>query len=412
MWGGGRGGRCYWGRRERGGHGGKVEGIVVVFAWMSSEERHLNSYVKLYASLGWNSLVCHSELLNLFFPDKATSLALAILDELILELRIRPSPVVLAAFSGGPKACMYKFLQIIDGKCEGQPILDEYKLVRDCICGQIYDSSPVDFTSDLGSRFVLHPTVLNMSHPPRLFSWMADGFAAGLDSLFLSRFEAQRAEYWQTLYASVSLGGPFLILCSEDDDLAPYQIISNFAQRLQDLGGAVKVVNWKSSPHVGHYKHYPTDYKAAVTELLGKAALVHSRRVQKLGDARGVEQFSDEISESICNLRKAALTSSQSLLRVAIEPNEHFLPGSMEVHEDRDVGSANDGRREGLIHLQKPPGINAHGMLGQILFDVCVPKNIEGWDIKPSASLNPQTFASKRRNSPFNPIKCMRRSRL
>ncbi|KAK9109167.1 hypothetical protein Sjap_017227 [Stephania japonica] len=313
MWGGGRGGRWYWGRRERGGHGGKVEGIVVVFAWMSSEERHLNSYVNLYASLGWNSLVCHSELLNLFFPDKATSLALAILNELILELRIRPSPVVLAPFSGGPKACMYKFLQ------------DEYQLVRDCICGQIYDSSPVDFTSDMGTKFVLHPTILNMSRPPRLFSWMADGFAAGLDGLFLSRFEAQRAEYWQTLYASV---------------------------------------------------HYPTDYKAAVTELLGKAALVHSRRIQKLGDARGVEQFSDEISESICNLRKAAMTSSQSLLRVAIEPNEHFLPGSMEVHEDRDVGSANDGRREGLIHLQNPPGINAHGMLGQILLMSVFPRTL------------------------------------
>ncbi|GMP69976.1 hypothetical protein CsSME_00029034 [Camellia sinensis var. sinensis] len=50
MW--GLEGRYYYGRRE----GGKVEGIVVVFTWMSSQQRHLNNYVQLYSSLGWNSL--------------------------------------------------------------------------------------------------------------------------------------------------------------------------------------------------------------------------------------------------------------------------------------------------------------------------------------------------------------------
>ena len=80
---------------------------------------------------------------------------------------------------------------------------DEYQLVRDCVSGHIYDSSPVDFTSDLGTRFVLHPTVLKMSHPPRPVTWIANGIASSLDTLFLSRFESQRAEYWQTLYSSV-----------------------------------------------------------------------------------------------------------------------------------------------------------------------------------------------------------------
>lgn len=61
MW--GFGGRYYWGRR--GGDGEKAEGLVVVFAWMSSQERHLKSYVQLYGSLGWNCLVCHSQFLNM-----------------------------------------------------------------------------------------------------------------------------------------------------------------------------------------------------------------------------------------------------------------------------------------------------------------------------------------------------------
>lgn len=46
---------------------------------------------------------------------------------------------------------------------------------------------------------------------------------------------------------------PYLILCSENDDLAPFQVICNFAQRLQELGGDVKLVKWNGSPHVGMY---------------------------------------------------------------------------------------------------------------------------------------------------------------
>ena len=80
---------------------------------------------------------------------------------------------------------------------------DEYQLVRDCLCGQMYDSTPVDFVSDLGTRFLLDPSVLKMSEPPRVLSWMAKGVASGLDALFIKKFEEQRKDYWETLYSSV-----------------------------------------------------------------------------------------------------------------------------------------------------------------------------------------------------------------
>ena len=67
----------------------------------------------------------------------------------------------------------------------------------------MYDSSPVDFVSDLGTRFLLHPSVLKMPEPPRVLSWMTKGVASGLDTLFIGKFEAQRKEYWETLYSSV-----------------------------------------------------------------------------------------------------------------------------------------------------------------------------------------------------------------
>ncbi|XP_073146319.1 uncharacterized protein [Henckelia pumila] len=408
MW--GFGGRHYWGRKER----GKVEGIVVVFAWMSSQDKHLKNYVDLYSSVGWNSLVCHSQFLNLFFPDKAESLALEIVSELVQELKIQPCPVVFASFSGGPKACMYKILHIIEGKCDTQVNLHDFRLVKDCLCGNIFDSTPVDFTSDLGTRFVLHPSVLKISRPPRMVTWIANGISSSLDALFLSRFESQRAEYWQTLYSTVSMGAPYLILCSEDDDLAPFQIILNFATRLKNLGADVKMVKWNSSSHVGHFRNYPVEYTAAVTELLGKAVALYSQRIRQLeGEKMGLEGTDAEISDPFHNLRKAASRSNQSFERITLDLNNHFVvPGSVEYHEDRGVGSVQDERKERYIPLSSPPKIGVHGILGQFLFDVCVPKNVENWDIGTSHTLRRDTFTSGRRHSAFNPMKCLRRSRL
>ncbi|CAK9181253.1 unnamed protein product [Ilex paraguariensis] len=407
----GGGGRFYWVRKDE--SSSKVKGIVVIFAWVSVQESHLKNYVNLYSSLGWNSLVCLSDFLNPFFPERATSLAFSLLNELVEELRSRPCPLVLAAYSGGSKACLYKVFQIIEGACEAQLNLDDRRLVTNCISGQIYDSSPVDFTGDSGARFSLHPTILRMPGSAKLVSSVAKVVASGLDALFLTRFGSQHSEYWQALYSSVSLGAPFLILCSENDDLAPVSTVCSFAQRLQDLGGHVKLVKWNGSSHVAHYKHYPIQYRAAMTDLLEQAILVFSQKMKVLGERTCMEGLHDEMCDLICDLQNAAVDSNQSLRRVAQGPNDHFfLPSSADHQNVRDSGSLQDDRKERSTYSPNLPNISAHSILGEILFDACVPKNIEGWDIKFSGSLNGHPFASARKHSPLNAIKCIRRSRL
>jgi acetyl esterase/lipase len=44
--------------------------------------------------------------------------------------------------------------------------------------------------------------------------------------------------------------GPILILCSEDDDLAPYSVVSDFAKHLEERGADVRLAIWNSSRHV------------------------------------------------------------------------------------------------------------------------------------------------------------------
>ena len=79
----------------------------------------------------------------------------------------------------------------------------KHRLIRRCITGHIYDSGPVDFTSDMGTQYALHPTILKMPGSSKLVSWVAKGIASGLDALYLTRFESQCAEYWHALFSSV-----------------------------------------------------------------------------------------------------------------------------------------------------------------------------------------------------------------
>lgn len=163
----------------------------------------------------------------------------------------------------------------------------------------------------------------------------------------------------------------------------------------------------------GHYRHYPIQYRAVVTNLLDKAASVYSQKIQLLGERASMQGMHDEISELICDLQNAAVNSNQSFRRVAQGPSDHFfLPSSAEYQNGRESPSLQDEQKDRSIYLPNPSSINAHSVLGQFLFDVCVPKNVEGWDIKFGGSLNGQPFASARRNSPIRGFKCTRRSRL
>lgn len=157
----------------------------------------------------------------------------------------------------------------------------------------------------------------------------------------------------------------------------------------------------------GHYKHQSVHYTAAVTELLEQAVSVFSGKLQKLGER---SRMDDGISYLICDLQNAAVDSNQSFRRVAIGPNDHFfLPSSSEYQNSREFGSVQQEGRERLPH-RSSPCMSANSVLGQALFDACIPKNVEGWDIKFSGSVNGEPFASVRRRLPFQSMK--HRSRL
>uniref|UniRef100_A0A7N0TEJ1 Uncharacterized protein n=1 Tax=Kalanchoe fedtschenkoi TaxID=63787 RepID=A0A7N0TEJ1_KALFE len=401
----GDGGKLYWvwNRARK-----KADGIAVLFAWVSVHGQHLKSYVDLYGELGWDSLVCSADFFNAFDPEKAASLAFCVLLELVQELRRKAHPVVFVAFSGGSKACLYKVFQIVQGVCDVQLNQEDNQLLRSCLSGIVFDSSPLDFTSDFAARFVMHPSILKLPGASKLVSWVAKGVSSGLDALFLTGFESQRAEYWHALHSSVRFGAPYLILSSETDDLAPWDVISCFVQHLRNAGGDVKFVKWNDSHHVDHYKHHLAEYKAATKNLLEKAGHVFSRKVRQLEIERtGIQCMHDDESELFQNVHKSPVKPNRTM---ALEKRDHlFLPGPKTLNGD---STAESSQNETSLQLVSPPGINPHSVLGKVLFDACVPKNIEGWDIKFNCTVNGQPLATARRHSPSLGIKYNRRSKL
>uniref|UniRef100_A0A7C9CD01 Uncharacterized protein n=1 Tax=Opuntia streptacantha TaxID=393608 RepID=A0A7C9CD01_OPUST len=411
-------GKLYWdSRREK----DKGKGIVVMFGWASVTSVELiNKFAFLYSSLGWTSLICSPPFLTAFFPERAASLAYLVLKELIEVLQLKPCPVVFASLSGGTKACMYKVIQMLMGTSEAHFNQDDIRLVKNCTTGLIYDSGPIDCTSDVGARFALHPAIHKAPGAAKFLSWTVKLFTYGSDALFLTNFESQNNEYWRTLYSSINLGAPILFFCSESDDLAPCSVICNFAQCLDDLGGDIELLKWKDSPHLGHCEHYSVEYQAAVASLLEKATSVFSSRIQhEISPKTYIEGTDDEIPELICHLQKEAVTvSSKWKLRNldlgSSEPLFNPRRGPDDCSSAWDSISPKDEQKGRLDDLPSgsTPCMSAHSVLGQALFDACVPKNIEGWDIRFSGSVNGQPFASARRLSHLKKVGPIRRSRL
>ncbi|CAD6343837.1 unnamed protein product [Miscanthus lutarioriparius] len=120
-----------------------------------------------------------------------------------------------------------------------------------------------------------------------------------------------------------------------------------------------------------HYNSHETEYRTAVDDMLKKALVTFCHRSQ--------------------------------LYDLNMAGDQEYKIAHSDHDESREPGSLIEDQRRNMSH---PPCMEPKGVLGQILFDVCVPKNVEGWDIKPTVSLNGRpTFASARQLGPFNPIR-------
>ncbi|CAF1918980.1 unnamed protein product [Brassica napus] len=195
------------------------------------------------------------------------------------------------------------------------------------------------FHQRLGSALPVHPTTPRMSKPPKPFVRETNGNCWGLNYVFLNRFESQRTAFGQTLYSTIIMRVPYLILCFENDDLAPYTQFLHTSPRTRRK---CKLVKWNNYPHFCHYWHNQVDYKAAVSEI-----------------------------QSSCKnslLENQPSGHNRSFNGTPLVTTEHFDTSTVGYYVGNDKMNIN----KDLIHLstsQTNDTVKAYWSLGQILFD-------------------------------------------
>lgn len=149
-------------------------------------------------------------------------------------------------------------------------LLDRYQVLATCLCGEVYDSSPTDFTSEQGVRAIGSL----LSAPETLRRSAIDALlnvgACTLDFFLVDLFEAERDVYWSTLGCSL-VRGPVLFMYGESDTVVSAGLIDDFSKLLKKKGREVWAKKWLHSDHVQHFRNYPEEYTDIVTSFVRRA---------------------------------------------------------------------------------------------------------------------------------------------
>jgi pimeloyl-ACP methyl ester carboxylesterase len=254
---------------------------VVLLGWLGCKERHLSHYTSLFTSSKLSprcdvlELATGVPLLSIWIPRLSSALGRRLCELLVTELSSVSRPLLLVCFSGSSKGVWAPALRLM----QTEP---RFSLLSACLCGEAYDSSPIDFKSSQGVR-LFSPD--GSSAVRRL---AASSAALLLDSLFGGHFERERALYWETLEDNWTprKSAPVLLLHSAIDPLASSERIEAFAEVLERKGRAVRRKRWPSTYHVAHLQSDPEAYTRELQSWLTASLAVYHCRNSDTGSTR------------------------------------------------------------------------------------------------------------------------------
>jgi hypothetical protein len=122
-------------------------------------------------------------------------------------------------------------------------------------------------------------------------------------------------------------------------------------------------------------------------------------------------ESSKSLPSSTLNLNRTASKWNEKLNAAAVNPiNQYFLPSTMEYEKNQEE------TKPELLQTQRTPNFKLNGVLSQVLFNVCDPQDIEGWDLNLDFPINGSNSHVLQNLHPSHPgfilMKCSRRSRL
>lgn len=161
-------------------------------------------------------------------------------------------------------------LQILSGQRQFHTLVDKYQVLSTCLCGEIYDSSPTDFTSEQGVRAIGSLLSAPATFRRSMLNVLLNVGACTLDFFLVDIFEAERDVYWSTLGCS-PVRGPVLFMYGDADSVLPASLIDDFSKLLKKKGREVWAKKWLHSEHLQHFRNYPEEYTDIVTSFVRRS---------------------------------------------------------------------------------------------------------------------------------------------
>jgi len=349
-----------------------------------AQPRIVSQYENLYKQLGCDVVVFNTPYGGLWISPWATYCAHSILRALEAQLsNTGTRPVFFCLFSGASICAYYKILQVLEpDTCataaeQKQDSQGLYPLVRKCLAGQLFDSSPVNFASQTGVKLLSSGSQRSDSgsHPepaPRSILTTTGSavrnsavqLAAGTMDFFLfEHFDRRRRDMWKTLEEKASCPAhtpsttspatsatssspppaiPTLFLYSWDDHTADAHMIHSLASKLRCRGGQVLEQSWSHSPHVSHLRHHRADYQAAVAFFLQQATQQWQSRQQQQQQAPAAAAAAAAPSAPSPSQRPppAALAASPPAPAGASQPTQEHSPATSTAAQQPEASSS------------------------------------------------------------------------
>lgn len=237
----------------------KKRPLAVVMAWLMAGEKQLEKYRQLYLRRGYDVLTVRTSPLQFVFPETGSQKIAENMVQFLAKAAQNYPQVLVHAFSVGA----YQFGELLVRlKSEISPAAE---LVKDRMKGIILDSAV-----DLANA------------PPAVGRALAPKSKAGQKAVevalegYLRMAEKMATRHYRTSQETLHENPfriPSLIIVSHKDKFATLDANEKLAEHYSRAGIPVELKVFTESPHVQHYRYYPTEYEQLMERFLNTVQL-------------------------------------------------------------------------------------------------------------------------------------------
>ncbi|KAL8231084.1 hypothetical protein R6Q57_000862 [Mikania cordata] len=264
---------------------------VVVLGWLGSKQKHLRRYAEMYNMFGMNAVTFAAsvnDVLGFDLGRKMEARVAALTDELVSWLEKKENDgrerfLIFHTFSNTGWLAYGSILNMLQDRVElvekikgcvvdsgGDPELDPKVWAAGFTTAMLKKQSSAVNSSFEAEDIQNRAANVNIDVKEPLF----------IESLLLTLFEKlfmyllelpdikKRLTKVTTILSENQPSYPQIYLYSTSDKVIPFQKIESFAEHQKKLGRRVTTFNFKSTPHVDHYRTFPDTYRSLIRNFL------------------------------------------------------------------------------------------------------------------------------------------------